>query len=263
MARERYLLHAGEDTIHDPDAEKKAEQSDKTPHGKWENFWFYHKWHVLIGAAVILVIVWSIVSSMQTVKPDYTVGLLTQTSYPDTVVDDLASGLEKYGKDVNGDGKVVVEIAQFNLPVGSSSAVTVNPASSDLTQQQQNLQLLQANQAKWITDISSGVSMIFICDDASFRQQEKNTQLFAYLDGSTPPKNVVDYDKTRVALEKCPKFAGMNVSFKSASGSVDVKLTSLMKNCSISLRAYKGTAIDGKEDNYYNASKALFQKLIS
>ena len=262
MARERYLLHAGEDTIHDPEAEKKAEQAEKTPRGKWGNFWFYHKWHVLIGAAVVLVAAWIIVSTVQTVRPDYTVGLLSQTPYPDTVLDSLAQGLEKYGKDLNGDGKVVVQVAQYTLPAPAASGAGII-ASGSGSAAQLNLQQIQVDQTKFVTDISSGTSMIFICDDKSFLQQEKSEKMFAYSDGSTPPANAADYEKMRIALEKCPKLAGMNLSYRNSGTAVNAKLTDVMKNCSISMRCYKGTAVDGKQDSYYSACRALFQKLIS
>ena len=44
MSREHLLLHTGEDTIHDPKIEKK----NLSPKDKRKNFWFYHKWHIVI-----------------------------------------------------------------------------------------------------------------------------------------------------------------------------------------------------------------------
>lgn len=262
MARERYLVNAGEDTIHDPEAEKRAEQSDKTPRGKWENFWFYNKWKVIIGALVLVVVAWSVISSVTTVKADFTVGLLTEKTYPDSVLDALSGEMEKYGKDLNGDGKVVVQVAQFVLP-GEASAKTSFSASSDMAQQQQNLQMLQAYQAKWITDMSVGTSMILISDNANFMQQEKTNRIYSYLDGTTPSETATDYDKMRVPLEKCPKLADTMVTLQTGNDSVNVKLSKMMPDCSISIRRYKGTAIAGKADDYYNASMELLKKLIS
>lgn len=260
MARERYLLHAGEDTIHDPEAEKKAEQSDRTPHGKWDNFWYYHKWHIVLGVAAVLVVVWLTVSTLQTVKPDYTVGMLTQKTYPEAMLDSFSKEIAKYGKDLNGDGKVVVQIVQYSLPVQTSSGAD---SLSSVSSQRQDVQMLQVYQAKFVADLTSGTSMIFITDNESFQHQEKTERMFAYLDGRTPPDNAVDFDNMRIAFEKCPRHAGMNLSYQIDQKPMNQKLTDLMKNYSISLRCYKGTAIDGKQDSYYNASRELFQKLRS
>ena len=43
MARERYLLNAGEDTIHDNEI-KLVTAKDKR-----KNWWYYHKRHLLVG----------------------------------------------------------------------------------------------------------------------------------------------------------------------------------------------------------------------
>jgi hypothetical protein len=262
LARERYLLHAGEDTIHNPEAEKKAEQSDKTPRGKWENFWYYNKWRVIFGLFVVLVAVWSIVTSVTSEKADFTIGLLSEKTYSDSTLDALCTEMEKYGKDLNGDGKVVVQVAQFVLP-GENSSDEAFSASSDMAQQQQNLQMMQAYQAKWIADMSVGTSMILISDDANFMQQEKTNRIFAYLDGSNPSETATDYDKMRVPLKNCPKLANVNVTLEAGSTSVNMKLSELMPDCSISIRRYKGTAIDGKADDYFNASLDLLKKIIS
>lgn len=264
MARERYLLHAGEDTIHDPEAEKKAEQANKTPHGKWENFWYYNKWKIIFGLFAAVVVVWSIVTSVTSEKADYTVGLLTEKTYPDSVLDTICTEMEKYGKDLNGDGKVVVQVSQFVLPGEESAKTATNISpSSDLAQQQQNIQMLQAYQAKWISDMSVGTSMILISDNANFMQQEKTNRIFSYLDGSNPSETATDYDNMRVPIAKCPKLANVDVTLEAGTTSVKMKLSEIMSDCSISIRRYKGTAIDGKADDYYNASMELLKKIIS
>lgn len=253
MARERYLVNAGEDTIHDPEAEKKAEQSVKTPHGKWANFWYYHKLHVLIAVAVAVVAGYSIWSAVRTVQPDYTVGLITQQMYPQQVTDALEKGMEKYGKDLNHDGKVVIQITQYAIPSGSTSSAQATDAQAEM-----------AYRTKLMADVSTGTSMIFLTDDASLRAQEKTgNHMFAYLDGSTPKDTAADYDKMRIAIAKCPKLANLTVDLQVGSKSTNARLSSLMKDVSMSLRIYYGSGIEGKQKDYYTASKELFQKLTT
>lgn len=246
MAREGYLLHAGEESIHDPSAEQKAD----TPHKKWDNFWYYHKVHVIIAILILAVVIFSVWSTLKTVHPDYTVGMITQQYYPEEAINTLQDQMQKYGSDLNGDGRTVVQIVQYYLAPVSSS----NSSGSAMADPQVRV----ANQVKLEADISAGTSIIFITDDASFRSQEKQGRFFAYLDGSTPPDGATDYDKMRIPLQKCPEFAGLKVKIPTSSGSVS---TNLFKNLDMSLRIYKGSGIEGKEKDYYQASKQLFQKL--
>lgn len=242
MAREQYLLHAGEETIHQPGENQKPQ----TPKKKWENFWFYHRIHILIIAVVVFfagIFLWQ---SLQTVTPDYTVGMITSRVYPDSVTEALQDAMQKYGKDLNGDGRVVVQINQYAI---SSSDSGVSSGLSEADPQMQ-----EAMQVKLAADLTTGTSMIFLTDDASFRSQESKNHLFAYLDGSTPPETETDYGKMRVALGKCAAFRELDSAGAASSESG-------IDGLSISLRVYAGSAIDGKADASYKNCKELFAKL--
>lgn len=263
MARERYLVNAGEDTIHDPEAEKKAEQANRTPRGKWNNFWYYHKWHVVIGAAAAAIVIATVVSAVRTVQPDYNVGLITRTAYPNEVISQLGQEMAKYGKDRNGDGKVVVQVNQYQIAEQPASSGGIGSAAST-GGMQMDPQMAAVYQVKLTSDLQSGTSMIFITDGKSFFGQAKGgNHVFAYLDGSTPKDSATDYDRMRVKLSKCPKLADFKVSYRAQSGSVSVRLTDILKDGGISMRVYQGSAIEGKQNDYYKDSKALFDKLTS
>ena len=247
MAREQYLLHAGEDTIHRPGEDKKPE----TPKKKWENFWYYHRIHVAIAAVVVVIAVVMIVQSLQTVRPDYTVGMIAQAPCPDSTVEQLQDAMQKYGRDLNGDGKVVVQIDQYTIaPSGGASS---GSASSGLSAVDPQVQM--AMQTKLVADLTTGTSIIFITDDASFRKEQAENHLFAYLDGSTPKDTAADYDRMRVAIEQCPGFPGLGLLGPAASSGGGGG------GYSISLRVYKGSAIEGKADDYYRDCKQLFDKI--
>ena len=242
MAREQYLLHAGEDTIHQPGENKKPE----TPKKKWENFWYYHRLHVLIAVVAAVVAGIMIGQSLQTVKPDYTVGLVTQAVCPSSDTDALQAAMQKYGKDLNGDGKVTVDVVQYTV----ASAVS-GGASSGLSGADPQMQA--AMQVKLTADLSTGTSMIFLTDDATFRKLQSDDHIFAYLDGSTPKETAADYDRMRVPLAECGAFRGLNLAGTQSSGGTG--------GLGISLRIYKGSAVEGKADAYYRDSKELFDKL--
>lgn len=264
MARERYLVNAGEDTIHDPEAEKKAEEEVRTKRGKWDNFWYYHKWHVVIGIVVAAVVIGSVVSSLKTVRPDYSVGLISATAYPSDVTDQLGDEIAKYGTDLNHDGKVTVQVNLYQIADQIASSAAGGSGASSAAAPQVDPQMAAAYQVKLAGDISAGTSMIFLTDEKSFLQQEKaGDHIFAYTDGSTPKDGATDYGRMRAPISKCPKLKNLKVTYQTTEGSADVKLTDILKDGALSLRVYQGTGIDGKQDDYYKASKALFLKLIS
>lgn len=270
MAREGYLVNSGEDTIHNAEAERKAAEEAKTPKGKWKNFWFYHTRHVIIAIIAAGVVAYSIASALNTVKPDYNVGLLVTRVYPDSVTDAIAAEMEKYGQDLNGDGKVVVEVNQYYISTaasaasGSSGTDTSSAAASSLSAAaQEDPQLVMAYQTKFTADFTSGTSIIFLAERSLFESEQQANQLFAYTDGSNPAADATDYDRMFVSLART-KLAEAAVSETDSSGSTtSYEVTGLLKDAGICLRCYTGTSIEGKQESYYQASKALFDALLS
>ena len=100
MARDRYLWNAGEETIH-----RENRQPPPSKKSKWENFWYYHKAHVAIILIVALLAGEFIREMVLKREPDYEVALLTQSGYSDRFLTALESELEKYGTDLNKDGR--------------------------------------------------------------------------------------------------------------------------------------------------------------
>lgn len=243
MAREGYLLHAGEEEIHKKDAELKAD----TPKKKWDNFWFYHKTHVIVAVVLIALVAFFIHDMVTKVNPDYEIGMITEATYPSDMVDSLEKQLEKYANDRNGDGKVYVQVNQYVLAAGKGS----DPSAA---------QIQQASFVKLSADLTSGTSVIFITDKASLEYQQKNTQIFAYLDGTTPKEGAKDYEKMRIPFPKCKNLAPLRYDLELASGGKG----NLFDNLGVSLRVYKGSAMDGNEklEKYYADSKKLFDKLV-
>lgn len=237
MAREGYLHNAGEETINAPGAEIKIE----TPKGKWDNFWFYHKWHVIIAIAVAALIGFFIHDMLTVVHPDYQIGLITQAGYSSEATDRLEQELEKYGEDLNHDGKVVVQVNAY--------VVAADPNSAD-----PNMQM--ASVTKLTADLSDGMSMIFLTDDASFQNEQKSQQLFTYLDGTSPAANATDYDKMRVSLKDAAKLQSLKTSVSTGEGAL------MLNNLSASLRIVKGTKAEDKQMDYYTASKKLFDQVF-
>jgi hypothetical protein len=240
VARERYLLNGGEETIHQP----RTETGPKTPKSSWDNFWYYHKWHVIIGAFLIFVVLFFVYDMTSKVNPDYEIGLITETTYPSEMVDALQTEVAKYGEDRNGDGKVIVSVNNYVMQDDASGGM-VDP----------NVRM--AGYVKVTNDLSNGTSMIFITDDKCFRNQQDELQMFTYLDGSKPAENAKDYDKMRVSLADCKRLADIEVN------GTPVISREILKNLSISMRTIQDTQLEKQQDKtaYYAASKKLFDEI--
>lgn len=143
MARERYLVHAGEETIHSDRFARKPQ----TPKEKRQNFWYYHKWHVLIGAFVAILLAFIVYDTVSKVEPDYTVGLVTEYQMTEGQLQKLESNLQLAAKDRNGDGKVKVTVS--NYVVGN---------------EQTDPQVVSANVTRLMGDITSFDVNAFLCD---------------------------------------------------------------------------------------------------
>lgn len=96
----------------DPEELKAApkDEGPQTPRSKWENFWYHHKlkfWLILFAVVAVTVVV---VQTVTKDDPDYRVLLLSEHRYTDKELAKLAKLLEAYGEDVDGDGKVEIQI---------------------------------------------------------------------------------------------------------------------------------------------------------
>ena len=100
---------------------------------KRENFWFYHKWHVIVGIVAALMVfsfVWEIATQ---VHPDYTIGILTTTGVPMGTGEALAEQLKPHFDDRNGDGEVVVSVMEYTIGKDADSIADPNVQMANIT----------------------------------------------------------------------------------------------------------------------------------
>ncbi|MEF2793868.1 MAG: hypothetical protein U0N62_00080, partial [Hydrogeniiclostridium sp.] len=151
MARERYLLHAGEEEIN----RRGAEITLKTRKDKWNHFWYYYRVHVIVGLIAAAFVGFLICDMVTKVQPDYSIGVISSYSIPSEISEQLSAELEKYGCDRNGDGDVVVQVNVYEIAQGEAAENT-DP----------NMQI--AGYVKLSGDLHTGDSYIFLTDDESF-----------------------------------------------------------------------------------------------
>ncbi len=123
MARERYLRGISEEELR-PDP--RPIEQPKTPKSWLENFWYHHKVGVLLGGFALIVLTILIVSTVNRVRPDYTAVMITENGLLPNEVAYLEGILAEYGEDINGDGKVVVNINNLCLGGMAGANLTAN-----------------------------------------------------------------------------------------------------------------------------------------
>lgn len=250
MSRDEKLLwNAEEDTIHDPSRMKLEMTSEQ----KWQNFWYYHKTHVIIGVVAVLFVGFLLFDLLSKVSPDYTVGLITQNTYPDTVISRLEEEFAAQGEDLNKDGKVIVRIAQYTI---------IDQEKQEIVDGEAQL----AMQTKLMADLTACESVIFLADEESFKKFQEGQQLFSYLDGSTPEKGASDYERMKVPWGESSFLTGMDLKGYTEGengGQIPLDYQEYMGSLNLALRVFAGTAPskDAGKVDYYNSSVELFEKI--
>lgn len=168
---------------------------------KRRNWWHYYKWHVVIGCVLALILIELVVSALGVgrEKPDYTVAYVGRTPMSDETAAALVEGLTALSPDLNGDGKVKVELQRY---------VTLNTGDSD------SLYYAQAAQVQMVADITDCVSYFFLLEDPAAFQEA--TSVLCNLDGSLPEEGDLSPDGKYVLWGGCPRLAelelGMDIS---------------------------------------------------
>lgn len=181
---------------------KPREKKELTPEEKRRNWWDYHKWHVVI-VLVLLVLLGDLVYDVIRDKrnqPDYVIAYVGQTALPDTLAEAVQTGICALGEDINGNGKVQVEVRQYILSAEEDFYSMI--VTGDSERGQTASILLQTN-------IEMVESMVFLLEDPELFQA--GYPILCRADGSyiedTPDSDVpVCY-----RWADCPALAGLEL----------------------------------------------------
>ena len=185
-------------------------KKEYTKQEKAANWWHYHKLYVGIAVIAVVLVVWMVHDVVTRVRPDYRVGYVGSSNLPTDTVTALENTLAAYCDDRNGDGKVVVELVQYNLDFDSESENT------DAYTQMADVTRLSA-------DLSSKDGpYIFI-------MQDENDNV------------IVDWTKMVYRWTDCPALTGLDLGTYTGLTMVDDlqgENQDIMKNTYIGRRAY-------------------------
>ena len=88
---------------------------------KLKNFWYYYKIPVGIGIAVLLVVLYLGLQSAGQPEADYHIGLVSVSPRSDTQLAALTDGFAAAGRDLNGDGQVLVQLHTYFVDLADDS----------------------------------------------------------------------------------------------------------------------------------------------
>ena len=143
-----------------------------TPAEARANWWHYHWYYVVLIAAAVLLVGYFVWSRVTEVKPDYTVAVVGRVDPDAAFLSEVEAKLEAAANDVNGDGKVKVNVKSIWLALDFE------------TQDASLRKLMESSEDKLNSDFYLCESMIFIVDDPAAMEQRYGC--FRLLDGTDP-----------------------------------------------------------------------------
>lgn len=161
-------------------------QNKEEKRKKWDNFWYYYKYHVLIAVFLLVVLVTFFRDMLTKVEYDLSVAVVGDAGMLQEEKDRLGQWFQERAEDLNGDGEVHVQILDYYIPQGDADP-----------------QMLMANQTKLTVDMQEAQSMIYFFSEANLER---------YKDSGVLSADPEDY----IPAEECPgyKEAGEPVSLK-------------------------------------------------
>lgn len=159
-------------TQHFPRGSCAGKTRELTPAEARANWWHYHWYYVVLIAAAVLAVGYFVWSRVTEVKPDYTVAVVGRIDPDAAFLSEVETKLEAAADDVNGDGKVKVNVKSIWL------ALDYDGQDSSLRK------LMESSEDKLNSDFYLCESMIFIVDDPAAMEQRYGC--FRLLDGTDP-----------------------------------------------------------------------------
>ena len=167
---------------------------------KAQNWWHYHWVAVVIGVAAVFFGGWIIKDTVFQTRPDVQIAYVGTHELPVDTVNALQNALTPFCQDENGDGKVVVQVATYNVDFDAENE------STDAYYQMAGMTRLNG-------DLSSGSkTCIFLLEDPE--NFEKMTGALRYLDGTTPENQddaAADWQQMVYRWTDCPVLTGLDL----------------------------------------------------
>ena len=167
---------------------------------KAANWWHYHWMAVVVAVLVVVFGVWIIKDTVFQTRPDVQVAYVGTSDLPTDTVTALQDALTPFCSDLNGDGKVVVQVDSYTVDFDAANE------STDAYYQMAGVTRLSAELA------SGGKTYIFLLEDPE--GFEKSTGVLQYLDGTVdddPETADPDWREMVYRWTDCPVLTGLEL----------------------------------------------------
>lgn len=202
----------------------KKVQGNEEAKKKWKNFWYYYKYHVLAGVFVLVCIIIFAKDMMAKIDYDYCVSIVGNHAVPEEDKAALQKWFEERAEDLNEDGEVHVQVADYFLP--GEDAAGFDP------------QMYAASQTKLTVDLKEGTSMLYFLSEDNYKK---------FLEMDAFPK-----EEETVNIEECKGFEELG----SPTSMEDMVVTMRL--------IYEDSKLGKNNEiqNYFEKSKALLHEFI-
>lgn len=167
---------------------------------KAANWWHYHWMAVVVAVLVVVFGVWIIKDTVFQTRPDVQVAYVGTSDLPTDTVTALQDALTPFCSDLNGDGKVVVQVDSYTVDFDAANENT------DAYYQMAGVTRLSAELS------SGGKTYIFLLEDPE--GFETQTGALQYLDGTVPddPETTdADWREMVYRWTDCPVLTGLDL----------------------------------------------------
>ncbi|MBQ3081597.1 MAG: hypothetical protein IJC49_04010 [Clostridia bacterium] len=123
--------------------EKKEKQSVL---GWFSNLWYYHKWHILVGALVLLVLGVSVVQCAKNEKPDISILYVADYDLGNTNRKEVEDFIASYYEDVTGDGRKTLSL----VFMGENDKTTKDRLQTEVVAGEHTLYFVDKTNFDWL-----------------------------------------------------------------------------------------------------------------
>lgn len=166
---------------------KPDEPKVMTPKEKRANWLHYHRIHFVIAAIVLLVGIGIVKDVFMRIEPDYQIGYFSDHELDAVTWSSIEERLTAIGEDLNGDGKVIVQLKSY----------VINP----------NDPLSYTTQISMQGDMSVGISDYYLIKDPVSFQRDYG--MLTMSDGSYYEEGMDPELCIRYHVNNCPVFDGL------------------------------------------------------
>ena len=207
----------------------------------------------IVAALGLGSMVWQMLGIGQA-HPDYQIAYVGSAALPGDTVTALETAISGLGKDLNGDGKIVVTLNQY---VTYADLLKQQEETGEVRSDEVVLQS-QASRISLMVDIEEKDSFLFLLDDPEGFQQ--NYAVLSMPDGEFPEGGISSAGGTYLSWAECPVLCGLELgSYTQDVLGVEVTGDSqeLLSHLYIARRGFW----PGEGCDYPEGNEALWEKL--